>query len=132
VLRAANFDFMVIRLFAILLSALMVFQSFEKVSILIYYQTYQDYIAANLCVNRFNPDSSCNGQCYLMKKLRAAEERNQTPVVPDNQKSEFILVIENMSIPESDTPESTRRPVIKSLHGAETKDSIFHPPTLAI
>lgn len=35
----------------------------------------RDYIAKNLCVNRFNPESNCNGQCYLMKKLTAEAEK---------------------------------------------------------
>ena len=35
----------------------------------------QTYIAANLCQNRNNPLMHCNGRCYLMKKLKQAEEK---------------------------------------------------------
>ena len=118
------------RLLALVLSALMVFQSFEKVSVLIYYQTYKDYIAANLCVNRFNPESTCNGQCYLMKKLRKAEERNQAPVAPDNQKSEFVRA-ESIAIHLGEsTTEAPKRPVIPAFHSLEFRQIIFHPPIL--
>ncbi len=78
------------RIIAIFLTLLITFQSFEKMTVVVYFQAYQEYIAANLCVNRYRPELKCNGQCYLMKKLRAAEKRNSTPVAPDNQKSDFI------------------------------------------
>jgi hypothetical protein len=35
----------------------------------------QSYIAANLCENRNKPQMHCNGRCYLMKKLKQAEEK---------------------------------------------------------
>ncbi|MEY3956556.1 MAG: hypothetical protein RLZ73_1011 [Bacteroidota bacterium] len=40
-----------------------------------YYRINRDYIAENLCVNRDKPMLNCNGQCYLAKKLKAAEEK---------------------------------------------------------
>jgi hypothetical protein len=42
-----------------------------------YYRVNQDYIAKNLCVNRDKPMLNCNGQCYLAKQLKAAEEKEQ-------------------------------------------------------
>ena len=36
----------------------------------------RDFIAKNLCINRFNPDSDCKGQCFLMKKLTAQAEKD--------------------------------------------------------
>ncbi len=42
-----------------------------------YYRINRDYIAENLCVNRDKPMLKCNGQCYLAKKLKAAEEKEQ-------------------------------------------------------
>ena len=42
-----------------------------------YYRINRDYIAENLCVNRDKPMLNCNGQCYLAKKLKAAEEKEQ-------------------------------------------------------
>lgn len=37
----------------------------------------EGYIAANICINRFNPGLHCNGKCYLMRKLRQAEEHQK-------------------------------------------------------
>lgn len=42
-----------------------------------YYRVNQDYIAQNLCENRDKPMLNCNGQCYLAKQLKAAEEKEQ-------------------------------------------------------
>jgi hypothetical protein len=42
-----------------------------------YYRINRDFIAENLCVNRDKPMLNCNGQCYLAKKLKAAEEKEQ-------------------------------------------------------
>jgi len=37
----------------------------------------QDYIAANLCVNKDHPEMHCNGQCQLDKKLNEDNKQNQ-------------------------------------------------------
>jgi len=38
----------------------------------------QKYIAANLCENRSKPWLHCNGHCYLMKKIKQAEEKEKS------------------------------------------------------
>ncbi|MCX6215611.1 hypothetical protein [Spirosoma sp.] len=40
-----------------------------------YYHLNQDYIARNLCVNRDKPQLHCNGQCYLARRLKAEQDR---------------------------------------------------------
>ncbi|QNK61176.1 hypothetical protein H7F33_11385 [Pedobacter sp. PAMC26386] len=50
------------------LSGLFVFAGFEM---------NQGYIAKELCVNKDKPQLHCNGKCYLMKKLKQAEEKEQ-------------------------------------------------------
>ena len=46
----------------------------------------QSYIAANLCENRNKPQMHCNGKCYLMKKLKQAEEK-QNNAARESQKN---------------------------------------------
>lgn len=55
--------------------AAMLVHSINLTFIKVHFDFNRDYIADNLCVNRFNPDSDCNGQCYLMKKLKAETEK---------------------------------------------------------
>jgi len=38
----------------------------------------QNYIAATLCENKGRPWLHCNGRCYLMKKLRQAEQKEKS------------------------------------------------------
>lgn len=37
----------------------------------------QEFIAKNLCEQRLVANNSCHGQCVLMKKIRAAKEKEQ-------------------------------------------------------
>ena len=116
------------KLLAISLIFLMIFQSFEKVSIFIYYQNYQNYIASYLCENRYKPSSNCNGQCYLMKKLRKAEERRSTPVVPDNRKSDFLVEYRTERSELIESTEINEIPTENILIEKEFQQGIFHPP----
>jgi len=59
----------------ILLSILL--QSFSKVWIAFSFKINQDYIARELCINRDNPDLQCNGNCVLMQRLKADEEKDK-------------------------------------------------------
>ena len=42
---------------------------------LLYYQANREYIARVLCENRDKPQLHCNGQCYLAKRLKALQDR---------------------------------------------------------
>jgi len=40
-----------------------------------YYQVNKEYIARVLCENRDKPQLHCNGQCYLAKRLKAQQDK---------------------------------------------------------
>lgn len=40
-----------------------------------YYHANKDYIARVLCENRDKPQLHCDGQCYLAKKLKAQQDK---------------------------------------------------------
>lgn len=40
-----------------------------------YYHANKEYIARVLCQNRDKPDLHCDGKCYLAKKLKATQDR---------------------------------------------------------
>ncbi len=50
---------------------------FNRMGIVMYYQANKAYIAKVLCVNKNRPSLHCDGKCYLAKKLKAAEEKEQ-------------------------------------------------------
>lgn len=65
------------RLLALLLFLAMQVPLMNQWGAVAYYRINRDYIAENLCVNRDKPMLNCNGQCYLAKKLKAAEEKER-------------------------------------------------------
>ncbi|WP_026998102.1 hypothetical protein [Flectobacillus major] len=68
---------MVNKLIAILLLILLNIPLFSKWSFVVYYQVNKSYIAKELCINRNKPQLHCDGKCFLAKKLKAAEEKEQ-------------------------------------------------------
>ena len=45
-------------------------QPLSKQGIMAVYQLNKDYIATELCENRFIPESDCQGKCHLRKELK--------------------------------------------------------------
>jgi len=61
------------QLIAILLLLSISYQSFVKLGIVIWYQINKEYVARNLCENRYQPQKNCCGKCYLNKQLKKTE-----------------------------------------------------------
>lgn len=59
---------------------LILLQSFSKVWIVFSFKINQNYIAKVLCINRDRPERHCNGQCVLMQRIKADEERDKKQV----------------------------------------------------
>jgi hypothetical protein len=52
-------------------------QTFNKGLISLQYQLNKNFIAANLCENRARPEMKCEGKCYLCKRLKNEEKKDQ-------------------------------------------------------
>lgn len=52
------------------------------------YELNKNYIASKLCENRNKQWMHCNGRCYLMKKLKQAEDK-QNSAEKEAQKNSF-------------------------------------------
>ena len=50
-------------------------QLFSREVIVMSFALNRDYIAKTLCENRSRPELRCNGQCYLAKRLKARQAR---------------------------------------------------------
>ena len=64
--------------FIIVLVLVMLLQSSIRSIYVAYYEINQDYIASVLCINKAKPASTCNGKCYLSKKMKEQEKQEQT------------------------------------------------------
>ncbi len=49
--------------------------SVSQWGVIAYYHANKDYIARVLCQNRDKPQLHCDGKCYLAKKLKASQDR---------------------------------------------------------
>lgn len=65
------------RFIAILLLMCSVSVSLSGLFVVAGFEMNQGYIAKELCVNKDKPQLHCNGQCYLMRKLKQAQEKEQ-------------------------------------------------------
>ena len=102
---------------------------FSRLFIYAGFELNQNYISSTLCENRDKPELHCNGKCYLMKKLKQAEEKEQKQerqaqktqiqeavVVKPLVFKQYAFAVINLHI-----PSSTGMP-------QNIKNSIFHPP----
>lgn len=64
-------------LIAFSLIFMMLTANFSRFFIYAGFELNKNYIASELCENRDKPLMHCNGKCYLMKKLKQAEEKEK-------------------------------------------------------
>jgi hypothetical protein len=109
-------------------------QSLYQLGVITYFQVNRSFIAEFLCINREKPMSSCQGQCFLMKKLSLANEakKDKANVPAAKERLEFpFFLISKSSYSFSDamalvSNNSRYLLMISSEHSSAP----FHPPTL--
>jgi len=90
---------MVNKVIAILLLFLLNIPLFSRWSFVVYYQVNKSYIAKELCINRNKPQLHCEGKCFLAKKLKAAEEKEQKATSEKLEKMpEIVLFFDNSHV----------------------------------
>lgn len=83
---------MVTKYISLLLIVLLNVPTFSKWSVVIYYQVNKSSIAKELCINRNRPQLHCDGKCFLAKKLKAADEREQKSTSDKLEKMQEITL----------------------------------------
>jgi hypothetical protein len=119
------------RITAILLIVCMISCSFSRFFVYAGFNLNRNYIATRLCENRNKPWLHCNGKCYLMKKLKQAEEK-QTANERETQKN---LVQESYCQAIGQVKFYTRVISVMPIPNNRIKlpdghDAIFQPPQL--
>lgn len=105
-----------------LLTALM-FSTFSRQFIYAGFELNQDYISSKLCENRDKPELQCAGKCYLMKKLKQAEEKEKKQEQETLKKSlqDHFVLKDNPDLPA----------LTYTLQARATADIISVLPTLS-
>ncbi|MNK34118.1 hypothetical protein D3C87_526190 [compost metagenome] len=122
------------RLFTYLVLLLFVFQSTGSLWIMVSFYANQDYIAQNICINRFDRIPVCNGKCYLSSQLKENEKKEQK--IPNAKEKEIQLYFHletAYSHPLAIVGNTSRNLSIhrNKIAANPMLYSIFHPPKAA-
>jgi len=89
----------------------------------------QNYIVSRLCVNRDKPQLHCNGKCYLLRKLKQAEEKEKNRE-RENQRGFFqqAVVVEGLQLNTCTFDIVPSYRFESSFHLPQHSSDIFQPP----
>lgn len=114
-----------------ILILLLMAQTFSKWFVEISFNLNRDYIAKNLCENRYRPVLKCNGNCVLMKKMKQ-EEKKEQDAPPVKLEIASIVLSSRSFFATAEAPVfifSTRYiSAGNSGKPVDRADAIFHPP----
>lgn len=103
--------------------------SFSRLFIYAGFNVNQKFIASTLCENRDKPQLHCNGKCYLMKKIKLAEEKEKNQEKQSQQSDvqlSFTVRDFKISAPVTSIPaHSFAEPHFQI---SDKTDFIFQPP----
>ena len=117
------------KLISIALAHIFLLQGGIRLYIIVDYNIRKEYIAANWCENRNNPDKHCQGSCYLKKRLHKEGEKESSLPYFLKEKGETILFFLS--------PKNFQYMVLEPISWTdgyrvfcclETYSDIFHPP----
>jgi hypothetical protein len=118
------------RLIAILLVGFLAAENVSRVLVSVAFELNRGYIAVNLCENRDQPLLHCDGQCYLAKKLKEADEQ-QKQSEKESQKGPYHLaafmtekIVLTTPSGTAETIQATERSFVLPIRA----HSVFHPP----
>lgn len=121
------------RLLSIFLLVALISSNFSRLFIYAGFEANRSYIAKELCVNRARPALHCNGRCYLMKKLKQADEKEKKQEREEkrNQYQEALPVLPATQL-------TFKAPRVQKQYAAmpapgllQQPTSIFQPPKVA-
>ena len=115
-----------------ILILLLVTQTFSKWVVVISFNLNRDYIAKNLCENRYRPVLKCNGNCVLMKKMKQEEKQEQNAPAPVKLEIASIVLSSRSFFATAEAPVFISSTIYtfagNSGKPVDRADAIFHPP----
>jgi hypothetical protein len=114
-----------------ILLVLVMTQSFSHWFVVLAFNINKDYIAKNLCENRYRPRMHCNGNCVLMKKLKEKEKEEQNQPAAKSEISLIVLSSKTYfanTLPPVQALTNTVFPESLSVKTVDRSFAFFHPP----
>jgi hypothetical protein len=120
------------RILAIFLIAAVVGSGFSQIMVYAGFKANQNYITKVLCENKSRPALNCNGHCYLIKKLRQAEEEEKKREKEDkgNKYQEALPVITKAGLVSINPIAFKTYPQFPAPPLQNITSSIFQPPKI--
>lgn len=113
---------------------LFVIQSTSNLWIISSFYINRDYIAKELCINRFDKIPVCKGICYLEKKISDNEKKEQKiPNVKEKEIQLYFYQQESIEFSKKSIVENSKVASIQKDSNIKNTFlySIFHPPKMA-
>lgn len=79
------------RILVFLLLLIFTIQITKSLGIIISFHVNRDYIAENICINRFDKIPTCKGQCFLNAELNKEQKENKTNITVVEKDTVFIV-----------------------------------------
>lgn len=115
-------------LYILLLSFL--YQSTSSIWIIASFYINQDYIAKNICINRFDLIPVCKGKCFLQKELSSDSEKQQFPKIKKQETQP--LFYQTATYQNLLNPSLVSHPIYPRYNSkfliSDLIFSVFHPP----
>lgn len=120
---------------SILLIAAFLVQCTSQLWIMVAFKINQDYIAANLCINRFDAIPVCKGSCFLEDQLN--QDQKQQQKFPDLKTREITLFCHGNTIAYLTQPLLPKDNVSYTSHkvsfiSSDYLRSVFRPPMMVV
>ncbi|WEK17534.1 MAG: hypothetical protein P0Y49_12080 [Candidatus Pedobacter colombiensis] len=120
---------MLLKPISVLLLFSLLSANFANLFVFAGFELNQKYIAAELCVNKNRPELHCNGKCYLMKKLKQAQDKEQKQERQAQKTQIQDAVVVNPQVFKRYALAETKLHIPGSMGMPQSiKNSIFHPP----
>ncbi|MCL9769948.1 hypothetical protein NAT47_05920 [Flavobacterium sp. HXWNR69] len=93
----------------------------------------RDYIAKNICINRFDKIPTCKGKCYLDSELSKEQKENQKSLLKIEKESFFVLSVLNGKESKRLIPTNSKKIVDshKDIYYSSFLFKFENPPELA-
>jgi hypothetical protein len=114
----------------IILCLAFLLQSFSYILIWVNYTLNEDYIAKNLCENKFRPKMKCHGKCHMMKMMKA-QEKNDNKGLPESKNIKQIVLYSTpcKAFAFAKIEDTTNNSGLYITGRSSThKTAVFHPP----
>lgn len=125
---------MINRLIAVTLLIALISANLSQFVVYAEFKANQKYIAATLCENRDKPQMHCEGKCFLMKKLKEAQEKEKKQEEASQKKGiqDVFILTSSIALSFYEVSPKKTKPAFILFRLPKVSTEILHPPPAGI